>query len=218
MTNKRLKIKVCGMRMQENINELAALAVDMIGLIFYEPSKRYVLAQSPPSVEFLENLPQKLVGVFVNAAIPSLLEKVGEYSLDYIQLHGTESPEYCQNIKSVWPNIQIIKAFAVGADFDFHQTKAYEPFCQLFLFDTKGKNYGGNGVKFDWKILNQYEGMRPFLLSGGIGPDDAAAVNAVNHHLLYGVDLNSGFEDEPGLKNTVKLNEFIGHIHVNNNP
>ena len=108
------------------------------------------------------------VGVFVNEEIPNVLEKVGEFHLDFIQLHGEESPEYCENIKSVWPTIKIIKAFPVGEDFDFDLTKSYEPFCDYFLFDTKGKEKGGNGAVFNWEILKQYDNEIPFFLAGGL--------------------------------------------------
>ena len=203
------------MRDFANIEALKSLPVDMMGFIFYDQSPRFVEAKNG-NFKKHPNLGQvmlKKAGVFVNAEIPYLLEKVGEYYLNFVQLHGNESPEYCQNLKSIWPDIKIIKAFAVGSDFDFEQTAPFEPYCDLFLFDTKGDNYGGNGSKFNWDILQKYQGMRPFLLSGGIGVDDWEAINNLNFSMLWGIDLNSGFEDEPGLKNIDNLTYFLRKLN-----
>ncbi|MFT4760512.1 MAG: phosphoribosylanthranilate isomerase [Paraglaciecola sp.] len=214
MSFNNLKIKVCGMRDAVNIEAVDGLGIDMMGFIFYAKSSRDIESQA---VEFkkhpnVSQLNVQRVGVFVNAEISFLLEKVGAYFLNYVQLHGDESVDYCQNLKSVWPTIKIIKAFSVNANFDFEQTKPYEPFCDLFLFDTKGENRGGNGVKFDWQILNKYQGMRPFLLSGGIGVDDGSEIKNLDLKMLYGVDVNSGFENAPALKNVDNLKYFIGQL------
>ena len=142
-----LKIKVCGMREAQNIEAVSQLGIDMTGFIFYEKSPRY--CNSVCQTELLK------VGVFVNAQIPEVLEKVGEFQLDYVQLHGDENPEYCADLKSVWASIKIIKAFSVNEDFDFEKTTEYEGVCDLFLFDTNGKNRGGNGVVFDWDLLKK---------------------------------------------------------------
>jgi len=204
------------MREKANIQAISQLSIDLLGLIFYEKSQRFIEAEAPDFEQFLSfsDLDLLKVGVFVNAEIPFLLEKTGEYHLDYVQLHGSESTEYCQNLKSVWPTIKIIKAFSVNDDFDFTQTKSYEPFCDLFLFDTKGKNRGGNGVKFNWNILKNYHGMRPFLLSGGIDKDDVEDIKKIEHKLLWGVDVNSGFEVEPGLKNIEDLASFSQKLNT----
>lgn len=202
------------MRDAANIEAVAGLGVNMMGFIFYEKSSRHYEATEGDYKRHpnLSQLNLSRVGVFVNAEIPYLLEKVGVCFLNYVQLHGDESPDYCQSLKAVWPSIKIIKAFAVDADFNFEKTKPYEPFCDLFLFDTKGDNRGGNGVKFDWDVLANYQGMRPFLLSGGIGVDDAAEIQKLDFKMLYGIDVNSGFEDAPAMKNTDNLKYFIDKL------
>jgi len=210
-----LRIKVCGMRDPENMAAIAKLPVDLMGFIFYEKSPRFVGAGK--DVELLKKELAELnsilrVGVFVNAKIPVVLEKAGAFHLDYIQLHGDEQPEYCQSLKKSWPELKIIKAFAVDEDFDFNKTKNYESFCDLFLFDAKGKNYGGNSSSFDWQLLKKYDGKRLFLLSGGIDLDSAETIKKLNFRMMVGVDLNSRFEIEPGLKDVQKIRHFAKRI------
>lgn len=214
MSLNNLKVKVCGMRDFKNIEAVAALDIDMVGFIFYEKSSRHIDAEDAEFKKHpnVSQLNVSRVGVFVNAEISFLLEKVGTYYLNYVQLHGDESPSYCQNLKAVWPTIKIIKVFSVDEAFDFAKTKPYEPFCDLFLFDTKGEKRGGNGVKFNWQILEKYNGMRPFLLSGGIGVDDGSEIKKLDLKMLYGIDLNSGFEDAPAVKNVDNLKCFLNRL------
>jgi phosphoribosylanthranilate isomerase len=206
-----MKIKVCGMRNSENIQDLLFLKPDFVGFIFYEKSKRFV--SDFPQVNFPNYI--KKVGVFVNEEISEVLSKVNNFQLDYIQLHGNETIEYCKNIyhsKLVSESHQIIKAFSVNDNFDFSKTKAFEKYCDYFLFDTKGKDYGGNGVKFNWEMLKKYNGQTPFLLSGGITKTDANEINKINHSALMGVDINSGFETAPTLKNINDIKEFKNNL------
>jgi phosphoribosylanthranilate isomerase len=186
----------------------------MIGFIFYEKSPRFVSSNDFLDLKNLEEQNSNLqkIGVFVNSKTSEVLDKVGEYELDYVQLHGDESSDYCENLKNVWPNIKIIKAFSVNEDFDFEKTKVFEGTCDLFLFDTKGKNRGGNGETFDWELLEKYKGDTPFLLSGGISPENAERITKVYFPKLIGIDLNSRFEIEPGIKNINKLKNFISKI------
>ena len=156
-----MKIKVCGMRDPNNLQDLLKLPIDYVGLIFYEKSKRFV-DEDFPELNFRG---KEKVGVFVNESIEYILEKSQQYDLATIQLHGEESPEFCEFLKR--KNFLVIKAFPVNSDFDFSRTKRYEPFCDYFLFDTKGKLPGGNGFAFDWKILEKYQSKIPFFLSGG---------------------------------------------------
>lgn len=202
------------MRDFKNIEAVATLPIDMLGFIFFEKSSRDIESKTADFKNHpnIGELNVSRVGVFVNAEISFLLEKVGAYYLNYVQLHGNESPDYCQNLKAVWPTIKIIKAFSVDDDFNFEKTKPYEPFCDLFLFDTKGKKRGGNGVKFNWQILKKYQGMRPFLLSGGIGMEDGMEIKKLDLKMLYGVDVNSGFEDAPAIKNVGNLKYFINQL------
>ena len=215
-----MKIKVCGMKEPENITQLLELPVDFIGFIFYDRSPRY--ADNPKFESWVnKNRPlfekTKKVGVFVNAEIERILNAVHDYELDFVQLHGNESPEYCRELKQYWDistlhQAQIIKAFAVDKEFEFEETQDYEGWCAYFLFDTKSLQHGGSGVAFDWSLLQQYTGITPFFLSGGIGEDDIAALKQLKIPTLYGVDLNSRFETAPGVKDVGKLKGFIAEL------
>ncbi|NOR27849.1 MAG: phosphoribosylanthranilate isomerase [Lutibacter sp.] len=202
-----MKIKVCGMRNSENVSSLLVLKPDFVGFIFYNKSKRFVA--DFPEVEFPSDV--KKVGVFVNESEGEIIKKVNQYQLDFVQLHGDETPQFCDKLKSS-QEVKIIKAFSVDGKFDFDETKAFENYCSYFLFDTKGVNYGGNGIKFNWEILQNYKGNIPFLLSGGISKNDVLEVNKINHLNFIGVDVNSGFEIEPALKNIEKLKEFKNNL------
>ncbi|MDR1683194.1 MAG: phosphoribosylanthranilate isomerase [Candidatus Symbiothrix sp.] len=201
-----MKIKVCGMKYPDNILELSRLSIDFMGLIFYEKSSRCVGELSPEALHVLPSSIQK-AGVFVNASEAEVLEKVTKYDLQAVQLHGSESPEFCQSIKN--QNITIIKAFAVSETGDWQQTAEYEHHCDYFLFDTKTPKFGGSGQKFDWKILSSYTGETPFFLSGGIGLDDIQAIKRISHQRLYAIDLNSRFEIAPGLKDPDLLRKLL---------
>jgi len=198
----KMKIKVCGMRDAENIQSLFALKPDFIGFIFYNKSKRFVA--DFPQVNFPKGI--KKVGVFVNENIDVILDKVKKHQLNVVQLHGNETTEYCAKLHHY--KLEIIKAFSVDENFDFNSILAYENSCNYFLFDTKGTNYGGNGIKFNWEILKKYRGNVPFLLSGGISKNDIEEIQKIKHPAFEGVDINSGFEIEPALKNINKIKEF----------
>ena len=195
------------MREAENIREVEALGIDMMGFIFWPKSSRYV-SERP------DYLPKhvKRVGVFVNEAPEQVKRQAADYRLDYIQLHGQESPEQISHLSPLTSHLSIIKAFNIATAEDLLQTQPYEGVADLFLFDTKGKSVGGNGEKFDWDVLDAYHGSTPFLLSGGIGPDDAERVNAFHHPKCIGIDLNSRFELSPGLKDINKLKEFLKFV------
>jgi len=203
MTQK-ITIKVCGMKFTENREEMEKLPVDLLGYIFYPPSKRYV-GENPQ--EGLFNSMKPKVGVFVDENAFEILGLAKNLGFEWVQLHGKENPKTCQLLKN--QGLKIIKAFSVDESFQFHKTKPFENIADYFLFDTKSNLPGGSGKKFDWNILNKYDGKTPFLLSGGIKPEDAEEIKKINHSQLSGVDLNSGFEDEPGLKNIEKLKKFI---------
>ena len=217
-------IKTCGLRQNENIQAISELGVDWIGLIFYEKSPRYV-GQNPSLPAFLatQNGAVKRVGVFVNETFEGLLTAIDQYGLDYVQLHGGESAVYCATLKRMIAErldrpVGIIRAFRVSRAFDFAVTVDYEPFCDYFIFDTKAPQvYGGTGHKFDWSILDRYQGKTPFLLSGGLGPGDAPAVKTLVHNALAGVDVNSRFEVEPGLKDVAALKTFIQELSNSRN-
>ena len=207
--NTELLVKVCGMRDADNIREAEALGIDMMGFIFYPESSRYV-SERPAY------LPQKCkrVGVFVDAAIDDILLHIADYSLDIIQFHGNESPDFIHRLRSLGGDaIAIIKAFNIATAADFVQTKSYESLVDYFLFDAKGLSVGGNGKKFDWDVLSNYEGNTPFLLSGGIGPDDAERISSFHHPKCIGIDLNSRFEVQPALKDVITLSRFLNEIN-----
>lgn len=209
-----MKVKVCGMREAQNIQDVMSLSPDYLGFIFYEKSKRYV--SQFPQVEIPKNI--KKVGVFVNESVQTILNLVEENNLIAVQLHGDESVSFCEELirhselVSGLNNVEVIKAFSVDETFDFEKTKAYSKCCQLFIFDTKGKGYGGTGLKYDWDLLKKYKGETPFLLSGGIGPNDVDSVLEFQHDKCIGVDLNSGFEDAPAVKNKEKLQSFVAGL------
>ena len=196
-------VKVCGMRDAENIRQLEALGIDWMGMIFWPKSKRYV--STPPAY-----LPQHVrkVGVFVDASLDAICQHVEDYQLDIIQLHGQESPEMLKVLKP----LTLIKALNIATPEDLQKTEPYEGLADYFLFDTKGKSVGGNGEKFDWSVLDNYQGKTPFLLSGGIGSEDAQDVKTFHHPKCIGIDLNSRFETEPGLKDITKLKQFLEAI------
>jgi len=196
-------IKVCGMRDADNIREVEMLGIDMMGFIFWPKSSRCV-SQRP------DYLPKhvKRVGVFVDEDPEQVKRLAADYGLDYIQLHGQESPAYIFQLGG----LHIIKAFNIATVEDLQQTQPYEGLVDYFLFDTKGKSVGGNGEKFNWDVLDAYQGSTHFLLSGGIGPDDAANVKAFHHPKCIGIDLNSRFEMTPGHKDINKLKRFLEQL------
>jgi len=198
------------MRDPDNISGVVAALPDYIGFIFYPMSKRFVGMDT--SVEVLDIIPQtvKKVGVFVDDSQNNVLRICQDWNLNGIQLHGHESPEYCTNIKK--SGLTVFKAISIDEQFDFETLSAYSGACNYFLFDTKGLLPGGSGMKFNWWLLNNYKGDVPFFLSGGIGPGDIETITNFRHPMLFGIDINSGFEISPALKDVRKVNEFITKI------
>ncbi|MEP5340558.1 MAG: phosphoribosylanthranilate isomerase [Algibacter sp.] len=233
-----MKLKICGMKYQDNMTEVAALQPDYLGFIFYDKSAR----------NFDTSMPQisisiKKTGVFVNEDLDHVIEKINTFNLQAVQLHGEESPEYCFKLKRHYEDqndevisikeadyhtstplsliekkyrnnggVEIIKVFSIKDKFNFEVLKPYEAVCDYFLFDTKGKLPGGNGYTFDWSVLNNYPSTKPFFLSGGIGLDQIEDIKKFQQSkaskYCYALDVNSKFEIEPGLKNIKKLEGF----------
>jgi phosphoribosylanthranilate isomerase len=210
---KNVKLKICGMKETENIKEISALHPDYMGFIFWDKSKRNMTLDSIPE------LPEttKKIGVFVDASIDEINHKIDQFQLDLIQLHGNESVEFCAILNK--SNIKIIKAFAVDNFFDFSVLKEYIPFVDFFLFDTKGKLPGGNGITFDWKILENYPYEKPFFLSGGIGKTEVDAIKdffkTEVSKKCASIDVNSRFETKPGCKSEIKLRKFKKLLYEN---
>ncbi len=203
---KNVKLKICGMKYPENIQEIAALKPDYLGFIFWDQSIRKMDFETLPKIP----LNIKKVGVFVDESIHEIFSKINQFKLDAVQLHGNENIIFCKNVKKI--GIEVIKSFSVDNDFDFNSIKEYEPFVDYFLFDTKGKLPGGNGISFDWKVLENYSFEKPYFLSGGIGITE---VDAVKDFLkteaskkCIAIDVNSRFETKPGYKSKIKLKKF----------
>ncbi|MEL4308126.1 phosphoribosylanthranilate isomerase [Joostella sp. CR20] len=197
------------MKYLDNIQEVAQLQPDYLGFIFYEKSARNNLDVVPTLSDAIQK-----IGVFVDASIDFIVEKVSKHQLQGVQLHGSESTEYCQKLKSelnsLGINIKIIKVFSVKNQFDFSVLATYEMVVDYFLFDTKGALPGGNGYTFNWEILEDYPSEKPFILSGGIGIEHLEKIKNIPASLpIHAIDINSKFEIEPGLKNIELLKEFI---------
>ena len=190
------------MRDADNIIAVDALGVDWIGFIFYPHSKRYVGDQ-------LTQLPRtaKRVGVFVNESMAVVLENVLLYNLDIVQLHGDESPEYCNELGE--HDFQIMKAFSIADCLPAEEIATFSGCCDYFLFDTQTPLYGGSGRQFDWDILQHYQGNTPFILSGGIGPEDVQVIREFSHPKCAGIDINSQFELSPANKDIESIKHFI---------
>ena len=222
-----VRIKICGMKYQNNITDIAALNPDYLGFIFYGKSSRFFEGSIP---KLPENI--KKVGVFVNASIEEIVEKIETYNLDLVQLHGEETPGFCEQLKrctrksardenseipafistSSIQRVGILKVFSIKDHFNFDQLKPYESVCDYFLFDTKGQLPGGNGYTFNWEVLKNYPSTKPYFLSGGIGLEEVENLNEFlrkqDSQHCHAIDVNSKFEIEPGLKNLALLKEF----------
>lgn len=234
-------IKVCGMRDAENIREVRQLGIDMMGFVFWPESPRFVRMISSEAGIIPDYSEERLrkavrgekeaadtaaetaaparVGVFVDEMPQTIVTHVYNYSLDYVQLHGDESPTMIDNLKrtlipDIAPGIRIIKALSVATADDMARSRDYEGSADLLLFDTRCKGKGGSGEKFDWELLEAYDGTTPFLLSGGLGPDDADRLRSFSHPQFLGVDLNSRFETAPGMKDVELLRNFIRRLRA----
>ncbi|MGZ3764502.1 MAG: phosphoribosylanthranilate isomerase [Mucilaginibacter sp.] len=196
-----MKIKICGLKHPENIKAVAAFAPDYIGFICYAPSPRYA---TELQIETLAALPAAIykTAVFVNEDAEIIAKLTDTYNFDAIQLHGNEDPEFCNSLRN---KVTVIKAFGVDKDFDFERLDKFAGKVDYFLFDTKTEKHGGSGLTFDWSLLNNYKLDVPFFLSGGLSLENLEEVRSINHPQFYGVDLNSRFEIEPGLKDIEKL-------------
>lgn len=195
-----MKLKICGMRDKSNIEAVASMGVDFMGFIFYAKSPRFVgnefkIPSLPPSVE--------KVGVFVNETTEEMRRVSQKYELNYLQLHGNETVDQCEELRN--ENLKVIKVFSVDSDFDFAQTTPYQEVVNYFMFDTKGKHFGGNAFAFDWEILKAYNQKIPFFLSGGLNPSNIKDIENLSGMNLYALDVNSGVESAPALKDISKI-------------
>lgn len=229
-------IKVCGMREAENIALVVECGPDMMGFIFWPGSPRCCAGLTPDALNSLGPKTAR-VGVFVNETPERIAETARKYGLTHIQLHGEESPEFCARLgeylgeqfgarpgeridtrsgerfgNQIGTRPKIIKAFGIASARDLEKTDAYEGLCDLFIFDAKVPGRGGSGMKFDHRVLEAYSGRTPYLLSGGIGPDDTGLLHEIDDPRCIGVDINSRFETAPGVKDVRAVGEFIGTV------
>jgi len=218
-----MRLKVCGMKFPENIREVAQLQPDYLGFIFHKASSRYFDGAIPPVSKEI-----RTTGVFVNASIAQLLEKVEKHGLRAVQLHGDEPPEYCLQLRkklSEKPGneaVALLKVFSVDDAFDLKVLEPFEGKVDHFLFDTRGQLRGGNGIPFNWNLLLEYPSSTPFFLSGGIGLEEVDNIKLFiaqlqqrgKAHLLQGLDVNSRFESAPGMKNINELKVFRKELEV----
>ncbi|WP_242157935.1 phosphoribosylanthranilate isomerase [Aestuariivivens sediminis] len=234
-----MKLKICGMKYEVNIEDVASLQPDYLGFIFYEKSARYFDREIPKLPSSI-----KKVGVFVDPNLDFVIETINKHDLQAVQLHGNESPAFCEQLKLYGQSeetaftadrdsqiikthtqlnrvqddhqIEIIKVFSIKDEFNFEVLYPYETVCDYYLFDTKGKLPGGNGYTFNWNVLTQYPSHKPFFLSGGIGLNEVPSVlsflSKKESKYCYAIDVNSKFEIEPGLKNLEFLKEFKNNI------
>lgn len=198
------------MRDVNNIAEVSALHPDFMGFIFYRPSPRYV-GDDFKMPEILSPA-TRLVGVFVNEVNSVIERKVKEHNLDYVQLHGDETPEQCRELKNL--GIGVIKVFPVDDNMDFSVTQKYCDAVDYFLFDTKGKYFGGNAVRFNWELLSRYDQRVPFFISGGITPEHIEEIQRLGNMNLVAIDVNSGVEISPAFKDVKKIQAIKAILNI----
>lgn len=203
-----IKLKICGLR--DNVADVAALEPDYIGLIFYPKSPRFV-GEDFELPEIDRSI--KKVGVFVNEELESVVAKANKYQLDFVQLHGDESPDYCRRIKE--KGVKSMKAFQMDEAFDFDVLKPYEAHVAYFLFDTKSKGYGGSGHTFDWSVLQKYSMEKQYFLSGGVSLENIEGLKGLDVSKIHALDVNSKFEVKPGLKNIEMLAKLKNQMAIN---
>lgn len=207
-----LKLKICGLTDPENILKVIKFKPDMIGFVFYQDSVRSLLNKDMNSIIKLIPSTIKKVGVFVDLDISEINAIIQTYQLDMIQLYH-ENIHPFQELRN---SVKLIKALRIGEITDLKQTEQYEHLADYFLFDTRGDNYGGTGKKFNWQFLKEYHGSILFILSGGIGPEDASKVLELKIPMLYAIDINSKFETKPGIKNIESIKTFKNELQHEN--
>jgi phosphoribosylanthranilate isomerase len=202
-------VKVCGLNSVENIAILPLSQIDWLGFIFYDKSPRRV-SIVPDDNFFLLTANHNRVGVFVNELLAKVFSTVKEFNLNTVQFHGQESVEHCAYLRN--NGINVVKVISVDEATDFYEYEEYEPFVNYFLMDTKSLKHGGTGQKFNWEILQNYPLQTPFFLSGGIRPDDTELINQLKIDKCVGIDINSRFEIQPGIKDPELIKSFLESI------
>jgi phosphoribosylanthranilate isomerase len=208
-----MRLKVCGMTEPAQVEALEAMGVTFAGMIFYPKSPRYVLRHMTTLQMKSFRIINK-VGVFVNASVEEIIAMVDECRLHMVQLHGDETPKFCEKIADY---ISVVKAFRISEGDNIEwKVKDYMDVCDMFLFDTEGAGYGGTGKKFDWTLLKGTSIGKPYFLSGGIAPEDAPAIRTFSEDpaakALFAIDINSRFETSPGVKDLAKVKTFLDQL------
>lgn len=215
-----MRLKVCGMTEPAQIEALEKMEVTFAGLIFYPKSPRYALRHMT-TLQIKGFKIINKVGVFVNASVDEIKYMVDECRLQLVQLHGDETPKFCEKIADY---ISVVKAFRIGENDNIeYKIRDYMDMCDMFLFDTKpltpagsDNPYGGTGKKFNWDLLKNVEVGKPYFLSGGVGPNDVAEVQQFMKEpaakALFALDVNSKFETSPGVKDMAQVSKFYNEI------
>jgi phosphoribosylanthranilate isomerase len=202
------KIKVCGITTLEQMQQLD---VDYAGMIFYEGSKRFVGDRLKKQKSEISKLAIKKVGVFVNADYETIVKAIEDYGLAAVQLHGDETDEFCLELMD---KVKVIKVFRISDEQNIDElVNPFQNVCHYFLFDRDTKAYGGSGKQFNWNMLKNARINKPFFLSGGIGLEDIDKLKTFQHPYLYAVDVNSRFEIEPGVKDMMKVQQFVNKLN-----
>lgn len=201
-----MMIKVCGMREPDNIAAVAALTPMLMGFIFHGGSPRDATGLSPDAVKALPHFIRP-VGVFVDRSVDEITDTCSRYGIKIVQLHGSETPATCRRLKD--EGFTVFKAIGISDRRDLENAAVYDESIDMFVFDTKSRNHGGTGRKFDWQVLDSYPLLTPYLLSGGIGPDDIDNIIGAMSPGMAGIDINSRFETAPGHKEISLLVNFI---------
>ncbi len=212
-----MRVKVCGMTEIDQVKQLDAMGVDFAGFIFYPKSPRYVVRHLTGEQLKKAKLRLGKVGVFVNATYDDVMKQVDSYGLDMVQLHGDETPRFCEQLSNY---ITVIKVFRLGEDDPIDWLiRPYQESCDMFLFDTEGVGYGGTGKKFNWTTLKQAHIDKLFFLSGGIEPGDAEKLKAFAKEpvarKLFSIDINSKFETGAGVKDLKKIRAMLDNVKNN---
>lgn len=206
-----MKIKICGLKNVNNLRQILELSPDYVGFNFYQSSKRFCSWPELPDLDFGKT---ETVGVFVNATLEYITEKVSTFRLSAVQLHGSESVAEVQSIKTNLPACRVIKVFGIEDRTDLQTLTDFEQVSDFYLFDKKSASFGGTGKKFDWDLLSENEIKKDFFLAGGIGPLDVRALKILRAVLprFMAIDINSCFEDSEGIKQVGMVSEFMGQL------
>lgn len=211
MKQRNILIKICGLKDPDNIKAVSGLRPDLMGFILFQGSPRCINLKDVERLAALVPASIMKVGVLVDEPLDNAVHIARSGNFDFLQLHGNETADYCMAISEFTP---VIKAYRIANELP-SDLENYEPYCKMFLFDTGSNKFGGSGRKFDHSLLSGYSSGNDYLLSGGISPEDAEYIRSCGFKGMAGVDLNSRFESDPGIKNIYLLEQFIKKVRNN---